>query len=232
MRSPHRWFFDGWARIYDFAAIQWATYHPVHEAVLAKLADGGWRDLLDVGCGTGQLAARIRDGRPDARVVGCDFSGGMLHQAHERRGDGAWLQADAARLPLRDLSFDAVVSTEAFHWFPDPDAALAELFRVLRPGGRLLVAFVNTPSRVVSVATHLGSRLVGEPFYWPTREEMAGRVERAGFHVVEQTRIFRVPGGLLLPPILTRAVKPAHALRARGSGPRSELTETSPRPGS
>ena len=209
--SPRRWFFDAWSRIYDFAPIQWTTYHPIHEAVIAELANTGSRDILDVGCGTGQLAMRICDARPGTRVVGCDFSHGMLVKAAQGRRDGSWVQADACCLPLRAVAFDVIVSTEAFHWFPDQDAALDEFFRVLRPGGTLLIALVNTPSRAVSIATHLGSRLLGEPFYWPTTEEMARRVKRAGFHVVEQRRIFRVPGGLLLPPILTHAVKPARA---------------------
>jgi ubiquinone/menaquinone biosynthesis C-methylase UbiE len=207
--SAQRWFFDGWSRFYDFAPIQRATYRPIHEAALRKLADLDVRDVLDVGCGTGQLTARLRETHPDARVVGCDFSRGMLLQAAQRRRRALWVQADAARLPFPASAFDAVVSTEAFHWFPDQDAALREFFRVVRPGGVLLVALVNTHSRPLSTAIRFGSRLLGEPFYWPTTEEMARWVEQEGFRVIEQRRVFRFPGGLLLPPVLTHAVKPA-----------------------
>jgi ubiquinone/menaquinone biosynthesis C-methylase UbiE len=87
------------------------------------------------------MAERIRRELRDTKVVGCDFSHGMLRQAIEhRRGGASWVQADAMRLPFRGSRFDAIVSTESFHWFPDQATALAECFRVLAPGGRLLVA--------------------------------------------------------------------------------------------
>jgi ubiquinone/menaquinone biosynthesis C-methylase UbiE len=146
------------------------------------------------------------------RVIGCDFSGGMLERAVARSNDVSWVQGDAARLPFRDGAFDAVASTEAFHWFPNQDAALAEFFRVLRPGGRLLLALVNTPTALISSAFRLGSQLVGEPFYWPTAPQMRARVEAAGFEVKEQRRIYRI-SGFLLPPVLTYAVRPARRRR-------------------
>jgi ubiquinone/menaquinone biosynthesis C-methylase UbiE len=209
-RGAQRWFFDAWARVYDFPVVQWATYRPVHEAVLHALRGSAVRRVLDLGCGTGQLTVRIAQTLPGMRVVGCDYSAGMLRKAAERSHRSksiAWVQGDAGRLPFRDGAFDAVVSTEAFHWFPDQVAALRELFRVLVPGGRLMLALVNTPAQLVSEVMYAGSRLVGEPFYWPTVEQMRRRVESAGFHVEGQRRIFRLPG-FLLPPILTRAVRP------------------------
>jgi len=203
----NRWFFDAWSRIYDLPPVQMATYRPVHNAVLGALRERRCRRLLDLGCGTGLFAARLRRELPALRVVGCDFSAGMLRQAHARSDAVPWVQGDAGRLPFRDGAFDAIVSTEAFHWFPDQKAALAECWRVLAPGGRLLLALVNTPVALVSDVMHLGSRLVGEPFYWPTVSEMRARVESAGFQVEQQRRIFRLPG-FLLPPVLTCAVRP------------------------
>ena len=205
--GPKRWFFDAWSRVYDFPWVQRATYRPVHDAVLRALAGAGMRRVLDIGCGTGQLAARIKQERPVTEVVGCDFSAGMLSRARARRHDVRWIRGDAGRLPFHDRTFDAVTSTEAFHWFPDQRAALSEFFRVLKPGGRLLLAMVNPPASVVSDAFYAGSRLVGEPFYWPTRHEIRERVEAAGFAVDSQRRVFRIPG-FLLPPVLTRAVRP------------------------
>lgn len=209
-RGAQRWFFDAWARVYDFPVVQWATYWPVHDAVLRALQAPSVRRVLDIGCGTGQLATRLAQTLPRVRVVGCDFSVGMLQRA-AARSDGKhaarWVRGDAGRLPFRDGAFDAAVSTEAFHWFPDQDAALRELFRVLAPGGRLLLALVNTPAPLLSDVMYAGSRLVGEPFYWPTIRQMRRRVEGAGFRVERQQRIFRLPG-FLLPPVLTRAVRP------------------------
>ncbi len=199
--------FDAWSRIYDFPAVQWATYRPIHNAVVGTVRSLGTRRVLDIGCGTGQLAHRMADTFPATRVVGCDFSPGMLRKAAARRGGVRWVRGDAGALPFGDGAFDTVVSTEAFHWFPDQDRALAEIFRVLAPGGHLLLALVNTPAAVVSDLFYTGSRWVGEPFYWPTIAQMRQRVEAARFHVVEQRRVFRIPG-FLLPPVLTHAVRP------------------------
>jgi SAM-dependent methyltransferase len=109
-------------------------------------------------------------------------------------------------LPFKDASFEAVVSTEAFHWFPDPNAALREFNRVLAPGGRLLVALVNVRVPTTSRLAHAGSKALGQPAHWPTRAEMADRVRDAGFSVERQKRIFRL-GGLLIPTVLTIGVK-------------------------
>ncbi len=203
--GPRRWFFDVWSLVYDLPPVQRATYRPVHDAVIAALRGGVCRRVLDIGCGTGQLSARIRRELPKARVVGCDFSAGMLRRA-AARGGAAWVQGDAAHLPFAAGSFDALVSTEAFHWFPDQPAALREFRRVLSPRGRLLLALVNPPTELVSEAARLGSRLFGEPFYWPTPAQMRRRVEGAGFRVERQSRVFRLPGALLFPPVLTVAV--------------------------
>ena len=82
---------------------------------------------------------------------------------------------------------------------------------MLVPGGRLLVGLVNPPAEAMSNAMHLGSRLVGQPFYWPTRQRMRTLVEAAGFSVEAQHRLYRLPGGLLFPPVLTVAVRPVSA---------------------
>lgn len=200
-------FFDLWSRFYDLDLVQRLTYRPVHDAVLRGLRETDPRRVLDVGCGTGLFAARLRRELPGARVVGVDYSRGMVRQARRRDAGVGWIQGDAARLPLRDAVFDAVLSTEAFHWFPDQRAALAELHRVLVPGGRLLVALVNPPLDALSRVTHEGSRWLGQPLFWPTPARMRALVAEAGFRIERQQRIWRVPAGLLLPPILTVAVR-------------------------
>jgi SAM-dependent methyltransferase len=203
-----RWFFDVWSRFYDLPLVQRLTYRPVQDAVMRALEDAPPRSLLDLGCGTGLLSQRIRREHPDTHVVGCDFSQGMLQRAGEHCDGSAWVQGDATRLPFCDACFDTVVSSEAFHWFPDQPAALTECFRVLAPEGRLLVALVNPPVEPVSDAMYVGFRLVGEPFYWPTRRRMRELVEAAGFRVAAQQRVYRLPAGILLPPVLTIAVRP------------------------
>lgn len=207
--GPTRGFFDAWSRIYDFPLVQRATYRPVHDAVLRALVAEPCRRVLDVGCGTGRLAERMREGASARSVVGVDFSAGMLAHARERLASKstertALVRGDAARLPFADAAFDAAVSTEAFHWFPDQDAALAEIHRILRPGGRLLLALVSPPFEVVADVFEVGMRLVGQPLWWTTPSRLAAQVAAAGFRVERQRRVFRIPG-FLLPPVLTVA---------------------------
>jgi len=187
--GPDRWLFDLWSTFYDAPLVQWLTYRPEHEAVLGALRRTPHRRVLDVGCGTGRLSARIGHELPGATVVGCDFSRGMLEHAARRTRGAGWVQGNALRLPFRDASFDAVVSTEAFHWFPDQAAALAEFFRVLEPKGRLLVSLINPPAELLSRLARSGSRWLGEPMFWPTRSRMRRQVEGAGFRVAAQQRV-------------------------------------------
>jgi len=199
--------FDVWSRFYDWPLVQRLTYRPEHDAVLRALRRAPPRRLLDVGCGTGVLSTRIRAEFGAVSVTGCDFSAGMLRQAIAKPAGVQWVQGDALRLPFADASFDTLVSTEAFHWFPDQPAALRELRRLLTPGGRLLVSLINPPIEALSRLTRAGSAIMGEPLFWPTRRRMHRQVVEAGFRVEAQRPVFRVPAGLVLPSVLTEAVR-------------------------
>jgi len=206
--SPRRSaFFDIWSRFYDLPPVQLAVYRPVHQTVLRQLRERPSERVLDVGCGTGILTSRLAEELDADLVAGCDFSLGMLRQARERAGGVGWVQGDALRLPVRSATVDAVVSTEAFHWFPDPDAALAEFFRVLTPGGRAVVALVNVRREETSRLMHGSSEALGQPAWWPTRAEMRERFTRAGFADLRQHRVVRI-AGLLIPTVVTVGRKP------------------------
>jgi SAM-dependent methyltransferase len=102
------------------------------------------RRILDAGCGSGPLFAALRD--RGATVTGFDKSTGMLEVARRRLGPDADLQvADLGRpLPFPDGAFDDVIASLVLHYLEDWTAPLAELRRVLRPGGRL-IASVDHP---------------------------------------------------------------------------------------
>ena len=97
--------------------------------------------VLDVACGTGVLAREAaRRVGPEGAVTGLDINEGMLAVARRIRPEVDWRQGDAGALPFEAESFDVVVSQFALMYFPERVAALREMWRVLRPGGRLAVA--------------------------------------------------------------------------------------------
>jgi ubiquinone/menaquinone biosynthesis C-methylase UbiE len=126
--------------------LQWLLFGPSHRAILRRIAaEFGDRPLkvLDVGCGTGVFGARIRRALPGAQVWGVDLVAGMLARGAARwRGHAGHLlpvQGDSERLPLAGGVFDVVTCANSFHHYPHQDRAVAEMHRVLRPGGRLIL---------------------------------------------------------------------------------------------
>lgn len=113
-------------------------------AMLALAGDVAGRRILDAGCGSGPLSAALRD--RGAVVTGIDVSAGMLTLARRRLGDGVDLHVVDLndRLPFDDGAFDDVVASLVLHYLEDWGPTLAELRRVLRPGGRL-IASVDHP---------------------------------------------------------------------------------------
>jgi ubiquinone/menaquinone biosynthesis C-methylase UbiE len=104
-----------------------------------------WRGdetVLDLGTGTGQYLAPLRKRIPDGRIIAGDLAPGMLHSLAARGvpGDAMLLNADAEALPLADGSCEAVLASYVMFFVPDIPRAVAEINRVLRPGGVLLAA--------------------------------------------------------------------------------------------
>jgi SAM-dependent methyltransferase len=105
---------------------------------LTWLAAPPQRRWLDVGCGTGALAAAILEVTHPAAVAGVEPSEGFLATAAQRLGARVQLQlGNAAQMPCRDASVDVTVSGLVLNFTPDPAAALAEMARVTAPGGTI-----------------------------------------------------------------------------------------------
>ncbi|HEV3259340.1 MAG TPA: class I SAM-dependent methyltransferase [Gemmataceae bacterium] len=134
--------FDSWSARYDRDLLQALIFKPSHEMMLDWLGPGVAR-VLDIGCGTGLFAARLRERFAHSRVYGLDLSRPMLRQGLARcqaAGGRVWqVQADSQRLPFADNAFDAVTCSHSFHHYPRQDRVMAEMHRVLRPRGRLLI---------------------------------------------------------------------------------------------
>lgn len=131
--------FDSWSQRYDWDPLQWLFFRPSHRMMLDHVKPTD-RRLLDIGCGTGNFALRALEAFPNLHVVGLDLSGGMLAQAAPRCDDRFHvIQADSERLPLADDLFDVVTCCHSFHHYPQQGRVVEEMYRVLRPGGRLII---------------------------------------------------------------------------------------------
>ena len=138
--------FTKWSESYDRCILQRLLFAPSHRAIIARIkAQFGGQpvQILDIGCGTGIFAERIRESLPNARVVGIDLVRGMLAQGAARweRNAGSIfaVQADSERLPFERGTFDVVTCANSFHHYPHQQRAIAEMKRVLRPQGRLML---------------------------------------------------------------------------------------------
>jgi demethylmenaquinone methyltransferase/2-methoxy-6-polyprenyl-1,4-benzoquinol methylase len=103
--------------------------------------------ILDVAAGTGTSSASLA--RSGATVVAVDFSPGMIEEGRKRNPKIEFVQADAEKLPFGDDEFDVVTISFGLRNVAKPKAALAEMYRVLKPGGRLLICEFSHPPQAL-----------------------------------------------------------------------------------
>jgi demethylmenaquinone methyltransferase/2-methoxy-6-polyprenyl-1,4-benzoquinol methylase len=223
-KQPHEiaQMFDGVAARYDRT-----------NSILSFAQDRGWRretrvalDLglgelvLDLGAGTGVSTQELS--RSGAFSVGADLSLGMLQVGRATRPDVPLLAADALALPFADATFDAVTISLALRNVVDPDAALREMARVTKPGGRLVVCEFSHPtwapfrvaylSYLMRALPAVARRVASNPdayVYlaesiraWPDQRALSGRIEAAGWRKVAWRNL---TGGIVA---LHRAFRP------------------------
>jgi SAM-dependent methyltransferase len=189
-----KWWIDGFTDGVD----------PEYEEQILPLAArelAGARNVLDVGCGDGQvsrLAARI-----GAQVIGVDPTWNCVRVASERGTTVA--RAGAAALPFADGSFDAVVACLVFEHIRDVDAAIAEVARVLQPGGRFCF-FLNHPLLQTPNSGWIDDQFLDPPEqYW-----------RIGPYLVEDETIEEVEKGVFIPFIHRPLSRYVNALSTNG----------------
>jgi demethylmenaquinone methyltransferase / 2-methoxy-6-polyprenyl-1,4-benzoquinol methylase len=139
--------FDRIARVYDLMnSVMTAGLHHRWRARAADLARvGPGTRALDVATGTGDLAIELA--RRGAEVTGLDFSEPMLELARRKAPGIGWVQGNALELPYDDGEFDAVTVGFGARNFADLGRGLAEMARVAKPGGRVVVLEITTPQK-------------------------------------------------------------------------------------
>jgi ubiquinone/menaquinone biosynthesis C-methylase UbiE len=153
----------------------------------AAAVPGTGFQVLDVGCGTGR-SRRIYQDKTD-RYAGLDLSLGALRLASVRVPSVGWLQADALRLPFRDASYDGVAFSSVLHHVPDRRAALAETYRMVRPGGWAFAFDPNLLHPAMLLFRHPKSPLYNPEGVSPDEQPLLPRVLREDFEAAGFTRI-------------------------------------------
>jgi demethylmenaquinone methyltransferase / 2-methoxy-6-polyprenyl-1,4-benzoquinol methylase len=212
--------FDRIAGVYDLmnSAMTAGLHHQWRQRAVELARVGPGSDALDICCGTGDLALELRRRiGPDGRVVGSDFSEPMLELARRKSGEQGlpvefgW--ADALSLPYGEDGFDAVTVGFGARNLADLDLGLAEMARVLRPGGRLVILEITRPRREPLASFYslwfdrlvpmLGSLAGDRDAYsylpesvlsFPEPQRLAERMDAAGF---TEIRWLLLAGGII-----------------------------------
>jgi demethylmenaquinone methyltransferase/2-methoxy-6-polyprenyl-1,4-benzoquinol methylase len=171
--------------------------------IVAKAVDPrSGQSILDMAAGTG--SSTVAFARPGVRLVAGDFSEGMLAEGRKRHPEIEFVFADATKLPFKAKEFDATTISFGLRNVVDVEAALSEMFRVTKPGGRIVIcefSKVNSPllrpfynfylRKVLPAFSSLASKTPEAYAYlsesidaWPDQRTLAAKIEKAGYENV------------------------------------------------
>jgi ubiquinone/menaquinone biosynthesis C-methylase UbiE len=190
---------------------RWGRYSAATLAKALEWIPSEDATLLDVACGTGLLAAMLKQHRPRVRIIGVDITPQMLEQAKQRIPPGAgvdWRLGQAENLPVDDASVDVLTCTNAFHLVQNSQAALAEFTRVLKPGCPLIIVdwcldfpMMKLRDAVLQVLGRQRRRIRG-------LGEFLDELQRAGLAIEHADRFRAARWGLMR--VVARKAPPIH----------------------
>ena len=204
------------ARSYDLVAglLFRSRYGAIAEAIATQVPAGS--RLLDVGCGPGEVLNRLATIAPGIDATGLDVDAAMIGRARRKAARAGrspdagprFVVADVAAMPFPDASFDVVVSSYAVHHWPDRQAGIAEVMRVLKPGGRAIVWDVAPPH-----PTGEGAAVGRGPCPRPPTHDTGPRIRRGSGAVAARD----APDAAALPTTPRRALR-LHEARSLSRG--------------
>ena len=168
--------------------------------VLAELENEDFNDLLDCGCGTAPMLSLLKEKYPDRHYTGIDLTPKMIEVAKAKKMQGVELVVgDCEKLPFAAESFDVVICCQSFHHYPNVQDFFYSVYRVLRPGGRLILRDMtsncppvrwfmnNVEMRIINLTGHGDVHVYG-------KDEVMELCNRAGLkmELFEERGLFRL----------------------------------------
>ena len=213
--------------------------------ISGELAKEDYTDLLDCGCGTGPMISLLYEEDPTRHYTGIDITPRMIEVARAKNLSGVtWVVGDCESLPFDDNAFDAVICSNSFHHYPNPQKFFDSAQRVLRPGGRLILQDYTAPGPVLWLMNHTEmplANLIGHGDVGAySLDEVRGFCGKSGLRVekIERGKKFRLHLVARKGPVpepqrndsLTRKeqIKNAYKLTGSKSGFYFRQTECSP----
>lgn len=166
--------------------------------ILAELEKESFHDVLDCGCGTGPMIQLLHEKYPDKHYVGLDLTPEMIRVAQAKRlFNTEFIVGDSENLPFTEESFDAVICSNSFHHYPNPQNFFDSTYQVLRKGGRLILRDYTSSDFIVWLMNHLELPLANLTGHGDVKickvTEFIAMAEKSGFTVLttEKQKGFR-----------------------------------------
>ena len=175
--------------------------------IAALLESVSYEKLLDVGCGTGFLLEMLSQQKA-AQYCGLDLSPEMIRAAEKKTIPGTeYTVGSAEALPYADDSFDVVTCSQSFHHYPHPEKAMAEVWRVLKPGGIYILSDTGIGGIGAWIDNHILFRLATSgDCHTTNRKGIAKMMEKTGFTVTDARQL----QGMIYTVTGKKAARPAH----------------------
>ena len=138
--------------------------------------------LIDIGCGPGGFLCAVQKRFPDIQLNALDLSEEMVRETQERLGPSAVaIVGDSERMPLESEQYEIVTCNMSIHHYPHAQDAVNEMYRILKPGGTLLLNDMDCASPIRALANWAFPRLPGGDVKMYTRREITQMIQEAGF---------------------------------------------------
>ena len=209
MKRQRAW--DFWAKYYDRLWVQRVSLRPTRALVCEKILElegvektkeegeeTACLNILDMGCGTGQLYGDLAQalGKERFHYLGLDPSGAMLEQAVDKFPEASFFKTDVMGAAPDQAPFDMIVCSHSFPYYPDGEAALHKMTGLLKPGGRLLLSQGCTDTLYDAVVLKMTGLTTSTGHYRSSQE-----MRELGSSLFRELKTFRISESFFVPSL-------------------------------